>query len=162
MNHYTILCVDDEREVLDSVQSDLEPFYEFFDIEAAESSQEAQKVVDEIIAENREVALVLCDHIMPGILGVDFLISLNNNASTKKARKILLTGLADQEATIKAVNDADLDHFISKPWEAETLNSVVVDQLTTYMIDKEEDLISYAKVLDGPRIFKAIHDKGLL
>ncbi len=161
MNKYIILCVDDEREVLDSVQSDLEFLNGLFDLEVTESAQEAQEVVGETLKENRKISIVLCDHIMPDILGVDFLISLNQNEYTKGAKKILLTGLADQEATIKAVNNADLDHYIAKPWKKEELNSIVIHHLTNYMIDYEEDLISYAKILDGPKIFKAIHDKGL-
>ena len=162
MNKYIILCIDDEREVLDSVTEDLEPLKGFFDIEAAESAREARDIVDDVIADERMVALVLCDHIMPGTHGVDFLISLNQNEKTTNTIKILLTGLADQEDTIKAVNEANLDHYIAKPWDGQELYATVVDHLTSYIIDNEEDMVPYAKILDGPRIFQAIHDKGLM
>ncbi|WP_237714700.1 hypothetical protein [Aeromonas sp. 159] len=44
--HYLILCVDDEREVLDAVIHDLAPFRSHFELEAAESVDEARAVVD--------------------------------------------------------------------------------------------------------------------
>ncbi|MGY3968646.1 hypothetical protein [Aeromonas enteropelogenes] len=47
MKNYLILCVDDEREVLEAVIHDLAPFRTHFELEAAESVDEARAVVDE-------------------------------------------------------------------------------------------------------------------
>lgn len=65
MNKYLILCVDDEREVLDSVVQDLDCFEEHFIIEAAESVAEAKSVIEDYRQEAIPLALILCDHIMP-------------------------------------------------------------------------------------------------
>lgn len=158
MEDYVILCVDDEREILDAVMQDLEGFSSHFIIEGAESVAEAKEVIDEFSQERKKLALILCDHLMPEVKGVDFLIELNKEDATHSTRKILLTGQAGLEQTIEAVNRGGLDYYIAKPWEPEDLTKVVTDQLTTYMIRNEEDLIPYTAVLDQERIFQAIHD----
>ena len=70
MTKYLILCVDDEREVLDSVLQDLAPFEEHFIVEGAESVTEAKQVIEEMADEEVQLALILCDHIMPEQTGI--------------------------------------------------------------------------------------------
>ncbi|MDG2932760.1 response regulator, partial [Vibrio parahaemolyticus] len=108
MTKYLILCVDDEREVLDSVLQDLAPFEENFVVEGAESVTEARQVIEEMAEEEVQLALILCDHIMPEQTGISFLIELSQNGDTKAARKVLLTGQAGLEDTVEAVNNASL------------------------------------------------------
>lgn len=161
MNKYLILCVDDEREVLDSVLHDLSDLEEYFIIEAAESVDEAKEVLADTIADHIPLALILCDHIMPGEKGVDFLIELKQQSETALARKVLLTGQAGLEETIQAVNNASLDYYISKPWDGDKLREIVIDQLTTYIIDNEKELMPWARILDTGRIMTALSDKRL-
>jgi len=160
MNKYVILCVDDEREILDSIVKDIDPLYELFDIEATESVSEAREVIAEMPKQKQQLALILCDHVMPGELGVDFLIELNKNPATRSAKKLLLTGQAGLENTIEAINHGNLDYYIAKPWQAKNVYQVVVNQLTNFIIENEDDLIKYAKMLDQVRIFEVIHKKG--
>lgn len=91
MSKYLILCVDDERDVLDSVLNDLDELEEHFVIEAAESVAEARDILADAVSDDVKLALVLCDHIMPDDLGVDFLIELNRDELTSAAKKVLLT-----------------------------------------------------------------------
>lgn len=161
MNKYLILCVDDEREVLDSVLQDLSTLEEYFIIEAAESVDEAKEVIADAIADHIPLALILCDHIMPGEKGVDFLIELKHQSETERARKVLLTGQAGLEETIQAVNNASLDYYIAKPWDGDKLREVAIDQLTTYMIDNEKEIMPWARVLDTNRIMTALSNRRL-
>ncbi len=161
MNKYLILCVDDEREVLDSVFHDLAILEEHFMIEAAESVDEAKEVLADAITDHIPLALILCDHIMPGEKGIDFLIELKQQPETRKARKILLTGQAGLEETIQAVNNASLDFYISKPWNGDKLKEIVIDQLTTYIIENEKDLMPWIRVLNTERIMQALSDNRL-
>ncbi len=161
MNKYLILCVDDEREVLDSVLHDLSSLEEYFIIEAAESVDEAKEVLADTIADHIPLALILCDHIMPGETGIDFLIELKKQTETTRSRRVLLTGQAGLEETVQAVNHASLDYYISKPWDGDQLKDIVVDQLTTYIIDNEKELMPWARVLDTSRIMTALSDKRL-
>lgn len=161
MNKYLILCVDDEREVLDSVLHDLSSLEEYFIIEAAESVDEAKEVLADTIADHIPLALILCDHIMPGETGIDFLIELKHQSETTRSRRVLLTGQAGLEETVQAVNNASLDYYISKPWDGNQLKDIVIDQLTTYIIDNEKELMPWARVLDTSRIMVALSDKRL-
>ncbi|MGF1691788.1 response regulator [Photobacterium kagoshimensis] len=161
MNKYMILCVDDEREVLDSVLHDLEPLSEHFILEAAESVDEAKEVLADAIADHIPLALILCDHIMPGETGIHFLIELKQQDETKSARKVLLTGQAGLEETVQAVNNASLDYYVAKPWDGENLRTVVIEQLTSYMIDNEKELMPWARILNTAKIMQAMSDRRL-
>ncbi|MBV7299251.1 response regulator [Enterovibrio paralichthyis] len=161
MNKYLILCVDDERDVLDSVVNDLAELEEHFVIEAAESVAEAREILAEANADELQLALILCDHIMPEDLGVDFLIELSQSPATAAARKLLLTGQAGLEETIQAVNHSSLDYYIAKPWQGDALRNVVIDQLSTFVIQQDPNLMPWISVLDAERILKAISDNRL-
>jgi len=156
MNKYLILCVDDEREVLDSVMQDLDCFEEHFIVEAAESVQEAKQLIEESRQEDVKLALILCDHIMPEQTGIQFLIELNQDEATKPTRKLLLTGQAGLEDTVEAVNHSSLDFYIAKPWQGDELRQVLKNQLTTYMIENEPDLMPWASALETERVFEAM------
>ncbi|OAJ93751.1 response regulator [Vibrio bivalvicida] len=156
MNKYLILCVDDEREVLDSVMQDLDCFEEHFIVEAAESVQEAKQLIAESRQEDVKLALILCDHIMPEQTGIQFLIELNQDEPTQPTRKLLLTGQAGLEDTVEAVNHSSLDFYIAKPWQGDELRQILKNQLTTYMIEHEPELMPWASVLETERVFEAM------
>jgi two-component system, OmpR family, phosphate regulon response regulator PhoB len=151
-----ILCVEDEAEVRDAVIRDLEPFKSHFRLEAAEDVEDARDILKECAAADQTIALFLCDHMMPGVRGVDFLIEMQLNATYAAARKVLITGQAGLEDTIRAVNDAHLHHYIAKPWTATDLQQVVRDQLTEYVLASDLDPIPYVGVLDGPRLLEQV------
>lgn len=161
MSKYLILCVDDEREVLDSVIQDLDCFEEHFLLEAAESVSEAKEIIQEAASEGTHLALILCDHIMPEQTGISYLIELNEDKETKTARKLLLTGQAGLEDTVEAVNHASLDFYLAKPWHGDEIRQIVKDQLTQYMIANEPDLMRWASVLDTEKVFNALAENRI-
>ncbi|WP_047050037.1 response regulator [Vibrio mexicanus] len=161
MKKYLILCVDDERDVLDGVLQDLECFEEHFIVEAAQSVEEAKEIIQECQEDEVTLALILCDHIMPEQNGISFLIELSQEAATKNTKKLLLTGQADLEDTVEAVNHSSLDFYIAKPWIGKELRETITRQLTEYMIANEADLLPWAQVLDTEAIFNAISDKRM-
>lgn len=159
MTKYLILCVDDEREVLDSVLQDLIPFEDNFVVEGAESVTEAKQVIEEMAEDGIQLALILCDHIMPEQTGISFLIELSQNDDNKSARKVLLTGQAGLEDTVEAVNHASLDYYIAKPWEGEELREAIISQLTAFMIENDDNLLSWTSILDAEAILNAMADR---
>lgn len=160
MNTYYILIVDDEREVLDSVYQDLSALSGKFDLELAENAAEADEVIREAKIQGKTLSLILCDHVMPGMKGADFLVSLQKKADTRNAKKILITGQAGLQATILAVNEAGLDYYVAKPWKAAELLHVVIKQLTDFVLQYDANPLNYVSVLDQARIFEAIHAGG--
>ncbi len=155
MNDLVILCVEDEPEVRNVLLRDIQRFAQICRIDEAEDAGDARDAVAQCVDAGERLALVLCDHMLPGESGVDFLISLNAQAPTRHARKVLVTGQAGLQDTVKAVNRAGLDHYVSKPWMRDSLQSVVREQLTNYVIEHADDLLPFVSVLDGPRLLDA-------
>ena len=159
MNRLTILCIDDEPEVRDALMRDLAPFKGICRIEEAEDAEDARLVAQECVKAGDPIGLILCDHLMPGVLGADLLVEFKSDPELAAARKVLVTGQAGLEDTIKAVNDADLDHYVAKPWTPENLHKVVRKYLSDYAIDEVEDLLPLVSVLDGARLLEAQRDR---
>jgi two-component system chemotaxis response regulator CheY len=159
MANVIILCIEDERDVLDALTRDLRPFEPTFRVEATQSVDEARRVVQAVEAAGDRVGLVLADHILPGATGVDFLVELHNRPATVGARKVLVTAQAGHQDTIHAVNAAGLDHYIAKPWTRDDLHAVVRRQLTDYVIGHLPDLLPYMKVLDSQRLLNAMRNR---
>ncbi len=156
---YLILCVDDERDVLDSVVQDLEEFEQHFVIEAAESVSEARDVITDYASRDIPLALILCDHIMPEQTGISFLIELNDEESTFHTRKLLLTGQAGLDDTVEAINHACLDFYISKPWDQGELKKNVKHQLTLYIINCSPDLSQWLNILEPDLLLQKMAEK---
>ncbi len=160
MSHIAILVLEDEPEVRDAIARDLEPFVEAFRIELSEDAADARQVIGEVHAAGETVGLILCDHLLPGMRGTDFLVELDGDPGTRSMRKVLLTGQAGHEDTIRAINEGGLDHYIAKPWTVEKLHAVVREQLTEYVLAQADDLLPYVNILDGPRLLEAVSERG--
>lgn len=149
-----ILVVEDEPEVRDAVVGDLAPFAGVVRIEPAEDVEDAWEVVTDLEDDGDVLALVLADHRLPGRSGVDMLVEMSGNEQTAAARKVLVTGQADQADTIRAVNEAGLDHYIAKPWQVEDMQAVVREQLTDFVLEWGIDPLPYLPALDGVRVME--------
>lgn len=157
-----ILCIEDESDVLDAIVRDLSGFEPPFKIESAASADEAGEIIDGL--DKERVALIFCDHVMPGQNGVDFLISLTERtpAALQGAQKVLFTGQAGHEETIEAINRAGIRHYLAKPWQVETLHELTRKLLTDYILEQEVDPLPYMRALDQKRITEAIHQRNTL
>ncbi len=155
MSDIVVLVVEDEAEVRTALVRDLGAFEAHFRIEATADAEEAAEVVADVVASGGRIGLVLCDHLLPGRRGTDFLIGLNRDPSTAAAKKVLITGQAGHQDTIRAINEADLDHYIAKPWTREDLHDVVRRQLTDYVLETGENPLPFVATLDAPRLLEA-------
>jgi thioredoxin reductase (NADPH) len=124
-----LLTVDDDRAVSRAVARDLRRRYgDRYRVVRAESGADALAVLRELTARGEVTALLLADHRMPGMTGVEFLEQAMDLAPS--ARRVLLTAYADTDAAIRAINDVDLDHYLLKPWDPpEELLYPVLDEL---------------------------------
>ena len=157
-----ILVVEDEPEVLDAIVRDISEFEDFFPVEMADTAEESRELIREILNEGNEIGLILCDHVLPGQNGVELLVEMQKEPETKKTRKVLITGQAGLDETVRAVNEADLKHYIAKPWKKEELVQISRKLLTDYVLEHEENPMAYMQVLDSERIADEIRKgKGL-
>jgi DNA-binding NtrC family response regulator len=132
----TILLVDDEEMVLNSIKS-------FFAIESdykLATYTSPLKALADIERNDRNFDLVISDYLMPEMDGITFL------AKVKEKRplvpRILLTGYADKENAIKAINNVGLYQYIEKPWDNEDLKLIIRNGLEkTVLLKQLEDKI---------------------
>ncbi len=136
MKESVILCVDDEKVVLNSLRRQLYDTLEHdVIIETAESGEEALEAFQDLQMQWHELPLVISDHIMPGMKGDEFLERIH--ALSPKTLTIMLTGQADMRAVIHAVNHANLYRYIAKPWEHTDLYLTVKEALHKYYQEKK-------------------------
>lgn len=147
----TVLVLEDEPEVRAALERDLEPLAAHVRVEPAEDVPDAREVMREVAADKDRLAVVLADHRLPGQTGVDFLVALAADKATQDVATVLVTGQADQQDTIRAVNQAGLDYYIAKPWDPEELRSVVRTTLTDYVDRAGLDPLPHLAALDGVR-----------
>jgi response regulator RpfG family c-di-GMP phosphodiesterase len=112
-----VLLVDDEEMVVTSIKSflTLETDYE---VVSFTSPKEALDYV-----KDHKVDLVISDYLMPDMDGIAFLAEIKE--MQPEATRVLLTGYADKENAIKAINDVGLYQYIEKPWENEDLKLII-------------------------------------
>jgi thioredoxin reductase (NADPH) len=142
-----ILAVDDDPQVLRAIQRDLrEKYADEYRILRADSGGSALQALDELSEAASPVALLVSDQRMPDMDGVTFL---------KRARQLypdskraLLTAYADTNAAIAAINESQVDYYLTKPWDPprERLYPVIDDLLDDW---KANHKLGYG----GVRIF---------
>jgi diguanylate cyclase (GGDEF)-like protein len=136
MPRETILCVDDEAGVLSALQQQLSArFGHECEIALAQSAHDALELMDELEADGEQIAVVIADQIMPGMKGVELLEQVHRRSPD--TTKILLTGQAGLDAVIAAINRAELNQYIPKPWDEANLRLAVEGLLRTYRLSVE-------------------------
>lgn len=119
-----ILCVDDEKIILNSLKAQIKNhFGGRYMVEFAESASEAWEVIEELLDEGIEIFIIVTDWLMPNTKGDEFLIEVH--ARYPHIVKVMLTGQADQAAVERARRGANLYRYLAKPWaEAELIETI--------------------------------------
>lgn len=113
----TIVIVDDEEMVLTSINSFLMLETEY-DVHTFTSAKAALDFV-----RNDEVDLVVSDYLMPEMDGITFLGKVRD--LKPEVPRIILTGYADKENAIKAINEVGLFQYVEKPWDNDDLRIII-------------------------------------
>jgi DNA-binding NtrC family response regulator len=121
-----VVVVDDDEVVTRALKGflmlelDIEPYTFNRPMEALEHVR--QSVID----------LVICDIVMPEMDGIDLLREVRR--LQPEVPRILLTGNADKENAIRAINEVQVFQYVEKPWDNEQLRMVVVNALERRML----------------------------
>ncbi|HAF43981.1 MAG TPA: sigma-54-dependent Fis family transcriptional regulator [Gallionellaceae bacterium] len=107
----TLLVIDDEVRSQESIRRTLD---EEFSVLTASSAEEGRAIM-----ERERVNVVLCDHRMPGVTGIDFLKEVRER--WPDAVRMIISGYTDVEDIIAGINDAGIYQYILKPWHPESL-----------------------------------------
>lgn len=126
----TILLVDDDPNILASLKRVFKP--EGYVVLTAESGKEAVGVL-----ENVDVDLILSDIKMPHMTGVELLEVVS--VKWPDIVRILMTGYADIESTIEAINKGHIYSYISKPWDDNDVIVRVRNALQMKLLHEEKE-----------------------
>jgi response regulator RpfG family c-di-GMP phosphodiesterase len=124
----TLLFVDDEPNILSALKRVF--FEDDFEILTAESGKKALEMV-----KDNEVQLIISDQRMPEMVGSELLAKVRE--MSPDIMRIILTGFADMDAAVDAINNGQIYQFIFKPWNDEELRSVVLRALEHYDLQAE-------------------------
>jgi len=115
-----VVCVDDERQILASLERLLrkEP-YRF------RTTTDPEEALDWV--RSGDVSLLIADYRMPGMSGTTLLQIAK--ASSPGTARMMLTGYAGETLVI-AAGEAGLMHLVGKPWDDETLKGKILGLLT--------------------------------
>ena len=115
-----IICVDDEAIILYSLKQELKNhFGDEFIFETALSAREALLTLDELIADEVNVEMIISDWLMPEMKGDEFLIQVHRKYPDISS--IMITGYADEYAVERVEKEAGTHVVLNKPWDSEKL-----------------------------------------
>ncbi len=124
----TILCVDDEANVLKSLKRLF--LDEDYEILIAESGQEGL----DILEQHQPVQVVISDYRMPEMDGVAFFKEVHER--WPDTVRIVLSGYADTAAVVAAINEGQVYKFIPKPWNDDELKVAIAKAVERYFLVK--------------------------
>lgn len=123
-----ILCVDDERSILNVLKQQLQRcFGNKYIYEIAESAEEAWTIIDELEEEDIKVLAIVSDWLMPNVKGDVFLAEVHERFP--EVITVMLTGQADEAAIERAREKANLYACLYKPWREEELQQIITTAL---------------------------------
>ncbi|HEX9637079.1 MAG TPA: response regulator [Acidobacteriota bacterium] len=113
----SVVIVDDEEMVITSLRAFLRLETDF----QVEGFTDAEKAVE--FLHGHPVDVVVSDYLMPKMNGIQFLAKAKE--SQPEASRVLLTGHADKQSAIQAINEVQLFQYLEKPWENSQLLLVI-------------------------------------
>ncbi len=122
---HTILAVDDEDGILKAMRRLLSQL-DVTLITANSGAEALQKL------QQQPVSLIISDQCMPGMTGIEFL--QQSRKISPATIRVLLTGYADLEATIAAINSGAVRYYLTKPWDDTFLLSRIKESLNLYQM----------------------------
>jgi len=124
-NSHTILCVDDEQNILNSLTRIFRK--KGWEVHTALGGREALS-----IAEKEPLAVIISDQRMPEMTGIEFLEQVKG--IKPDSVRILLTGYAELDAVVGAINRGEVWRYVTKPWDNDTLLATVQQALDHYLL----------------------------
>ncbi|MCB4438138.1 response regulator [Alteromonas sp. McT4-15] len=140
---YTVLFVDDEPNILRAIKRAL--FTMDITLLLAESGAKALELL-----EKNEVHVVISDMKMPQMSGAELLEQVAINYP--ETFRVVLTGYADIESTIKAVNQGKIHRYLQKPWDNQELVAAVEEGLERVKLKAENERLQKLTRLQNKKL----------
>jgi putative two-component system response regulator len=135
LNNPALVCVDDEAIILMSLEQEIREVLDSnVEIELFTSGEAALAFIEAHKAEGNDLVLVISDQVMPKMTGDAFLEKVHTLSPETKT--VMLTGYSNIEALKNAVNAGGISRYFTKPWNHELLQSVLVESVTSYTLNR--------------------------
>ena len=129
---HTLLIVDDEEDILESLRL---TFEDDFDVYTARSGADGLALL-----EDHPPVVIIADQRMPEMSGIEFFQTAKKKYPDPI--RILLTGYADINAVIDAINMGEVYRYLTKPWNAEEVKSVIRDGFDLFRLREENRILT--------------------
>ena len=146
----SVLVVDDEPRAVEAMERVLKFQFQVF---TATTPAEAEEIL-----RYEFVQVVICDHRMPGELGVDFLRRVREQ--WPDVIRILISAYSDFEDTVRGINEAGIYQYISKPWEPEQLLLTVKNAVELFNLNRQNRLMAVELKLTPQAVQSAVRKKA--
>ena len=123
MTEHNVVIVDDEQPVLNALGRMLRD-----ENYSLSTTPRPTDVID--VVKRAPVSLIISDYEMPEMTGIELLTAVKK--ISPETIRIILTGKADMQATIRAINEGEVFRFITKPWDDEELKITIRHALMQY------------------------------
>ncbi|SHG21456.1 Response regulator c-di-GMP phosphodiesterase, RpfG family, contains REC and HD-GYP domains [Marisediminitalea aggregata] len=140
---YQVLCVDDEQNILRAIKRAL--FSLDVDLTLVDSGEKALAVMKE-----KTIHVVISDMKMPGMTGAELLEQVA--AHYPDTFRVVLTGFADIDATIKAVNQGRIHRYLQKPWDNQELINTIEEGLERIKLKDENTRLQKLTKLQNAKL----------
>lgn len=138
-----VLIVDDDAFMLKVLYRVLQKDYTLYQAGSAEEAVE--------VLRGRSIKAILCDHVLPGQNGLDFLITLRQR--NQRIKCVLFSAALETDHFIKAINEGQIFRFIKKPASPTDIQSAVREAIRQYDIEDLQKQI----LLDQKEIDKQVY-----
>jgi diguanylate cyclase (GGDEF)-like protein len=128
-NRCSLLVVDDEPYILSTLAALLSSEFEVLTADCGEAARDH--------FQSREIDIVLSDQKMPRISGVQLLEWVR--ANHPKTVRLLMTGFAELEEAVEAINRGQIFRYIFKPWRAEELLETLHSAAHTFILERSHE-----------------------
>ncbi len=131
----TIICVDDEKILLNILYEQLETWFgKHYSVQKAQSGAEALQILEKCVNSGESVSVFISDYIMPIMKGDEVLSKVRE--ISPKTKRIMLTGYSAIDGIINAINKAGIYRYITKPWDSKDLMLTLLEAIKSYEQDK--------------------------
>ncbi len=130
----SLLVVDDEPYILSTLSALLA---NEFEVLTADSADAARSLFATGTAKTREIDLILTDQKMPRTSGVQLLEWVREHHP--KTVRLLMTGFAELEEAVEAINRAQVFRYLFKPWRPEELLETLRDAARTNLLERSHE-----------------------
>ncbi|MDO6460933.1 sigma-54 dependent transcriptional regulator [Granulosicoccaceae sp. 1_MG-2023] len=145
----SILVVDDEPRALETVARILS---DEFDVHTAGTTAEAEQIL-----QNEWIQVLLCDHRMPDMSGVEFCTMVRDK--WPEIVRIIVSGYTDSADIIDAINKGGIYQFISKPWHPEELTIQIRNAVELFRLQRQNEQLSVELKIKPASLQESLSEK---